>query len=726
MREYLKSRFHIHSARFSTQTPWRSAPTMALKRLLRTRPSRNAERTRPGILLAALLLLIAAWFRVWQIDRVPPGLHHDEVISSELVEQNVLAGRPAIFYDRGGREGLFHLTSAAPMALIGYNPIGLRGAGLAWGMIGLAATYALAARLLGRRTGLIALAFAATSLWSVYEGRAATRSVSLMAMSALAALAFFVAWSRTPRPRSEWSFALAGALVGLSLYTYIAARVVPLVFALLIAYLAVTQRRAVSAAWRGLVVYAAAALAVGAPLAIYLYSHPAADMRFQMLAQPLAELGQGNPWPVIGTTLQTLGMFVWRGDPQWHYNVAGLPVFGPASAALFLVGLGLALRRIKQLPYAFYTIWLFVSLVPGMLSEPAPHYMRTAGAQAAAYTLLGIGGAAIVEMARSRSLRMSAPKGLGRLAPGYDQVVWLGLALVWLGATLHTWQNFFVIWPANDEVRFYHQANVSEMARYLDAQPDTTPVVGCSPFLDEREDWLRSPRQTMHFVLRRADLPIRWNDCRDSLVFPNGGARWRQFILYLTPIQDNIPPALLGWFTGAPPVPIGEFADSTLYTPEVQDRLTAALAQARQAEAAWDPAGGGGPAALPADLGHSLNFMGYTVNKAALRAGKQLTLTTYWQAIGPSPPFLTVFVHLLDASGRIAAQDDRQSVLADTLQPGDVFMQIHSLDLPLDLPPGAYRLSIGLYSSQTGQRLPVYQGQLVRGDRLMLQAITIK
>jgi hypothetical protein len=87
---------------------------------------------------------------------------------------------------------------------------------------------------------------------------------------------------------------------------------------------------------------------------------------------------------------------------------------------------------------------------------------------------------------------------------------------------------------------------------------------------------------------------------------------------------------------------------------------------------------------------------------------------------------LTTFVHLLDSSGQIAAQIDRQSVLADTLQPGDVFLQLHSIDLPAELQPGSYRLSIGLYSSETGQRLPLYEGETLRGDHLLLQPIAIK
>ena len=89
------------------------------------------------------------------------------------------------------------------------------------------------------------------------------------------------------------------------------------------------------------------------------------------------------------------------------------------------------------------------------------------------------------------------------------------------------------------------------------------------------------------------------------------------------------------------------------------------------------------------------------------------------------PQFLTIFVHLLDQNGSIVAQQDRQSVLADTLQPGDVFMQLHSIDLPADLAPGLYRISIGLYSSATGQRLPIDDSRTPRGDRLMLQTVTV-
>jgi hypothetical protein len=156
----------------------------------------------------------------------------------------------------------------------------------------------------------------------------------------------------------------------------------------------------------------------------------------------------------------------------------------------------------------------------------------------------------------------------------------------------------------------------------------------------------------------------------------------------------------------------------------VRERLASTLAEVGKAEAAWPEENV--TTTLPVDFGHNVKLLGYQVEKPSLRPGKTLNVTTYWQVIDQPPPFLTTFVHLLDSAGQIVAQTDRQSVLADTLQPGDVFMQLHSIDLPAELQSGPYRLSIGLYSSETGQRLPLYEGATLRGDHLSLQPITIK
>jgi hypothetical protein len=100
-------------------------------------------------------------------------------------------------------------------------------------------------------------------------------------------------------------------------------------------------------------------------------------------------------------------------------------------------------------------------------------------------------------------------------------------------------------------------------------------------------------------------------------------------------------------------------------------------------------------------------------------------LITWWRVKASLSPDLTLFVHLL-RDERIVAQQDLISVMPDTLQPGDVFAQVHEfINVPPDAQPGDYLLAIGLYDSVTGQRLTLFDGEAVRGDRLVLRTVRI-
>jgi hypothetical protein len=97
------------------------------------------------------------------------------------------------------------------------------------------------------------------------------------------------------------------------------------------------------------------------------------------------------------------------------------------------------------------------------------------------------------------------------------------------------------------------------------------------------------------------------------------------------------------------------------------------------------------------------------------------------QTHGPASlaPNLAMFVHLLQDE-RIVAQQDLFSVMPDTLQPGDIFAQVHEfINVPPDARPGDYVLAIGLYDSVTGQRLMIYDGGTTRSSRLTLTTVRI-
>ncbi len=103
--------------------------------------------------------------------------------------------------------------------------------------------------------------------------------------------------------------------------------------------------------------------------------------------------------------------------------------------------------------------------------------------------------------------------------------------------------------------------------------------------------------------------------------------------------------------------------------------------------------------ALPVRFGGTAELIGYDVHHEPDR----LTLITYWRAGDHILTPLQMFVHVLDARGQITAQADRLDASADDWRPGDLIVQVHHINLPIDL--RSYTVAIGLYNPETNTRL---------------------
>jgi hypothetical protein len=109
------------------------------------------------------------------------------------------------------------------------------------------------------------------------------------------------------------------------------------------------------------------------------------------------------------------------------------------------------------------------------------------------------------------------------------------------------------------------------------------------------------------------------------------------------------------------------------------------------------------------NFGEQIALIGYDVPDK-LELGEQLDTTFYWQAWQPLSINFQVFVHLLAEDGSLVAQSDK-------LNPGDFptrrwpvdkyVRDEHTLEVPADLAPGIYRLSVGLWVAKEGWRLPL-------------------
>jgi hypothetical protein len=103
-----------------------------------------------------------------------------------------------------------------------------------------------------------------------------------------------------------------------------------------------------------------------------------------------------------------------------------------------------------------------------------------------------------------------------------------------------------------------------------------------------------------------------------------------------------------------------------------------------------------------------------------------LQVTLDWQALAKAGPAYTVFLHLIAADGsRVAGVDEPilSGVYQPDLWPKDrTLPDRHRLMLPPDLPPGHYRLDLGLYyPGQAGNPLPVSEGS----NRIALTYLTV-
>ncbi len=138
------------------------------------------------------------------------------------------------------------------------------------------------------------------------------------------------------------------------------------------------------------------------------------------------------------------------------------------------------------------------------------------------------------------------------------------------------------------------------------------------------------------------------------------------------------------------------------------------------------------PIAHPLDVafGDVARLLGYDLDLSSVQAGGPAQLTLYWQAQKEVETAYKVFVHLLDESGQIVTQVDRepQAGAAPTTGwlPGEVV--VDEIEIPVtDEVVSARTIAIGLYDPRNGQRLQIAESAQpgetaqVKGDYLTIR-----
>jgi 4-amino-4-deoxy-L-arabinose transferase-like glycosyltransferase len=629
--------------------------------------------------IATGILLLAAALRLVFLQDVPPGLSQDEVLNADIVNF-IRNGKHELFFREGfGHEPLYHYWSVPFQILLGDNILSIRLPAVFLGLLLIAITMRWAFREFGRLVALIAGLGLAISWWPIIFSRIGIRPV----MEPL--LLMFTIWFW---PRRPW---LAGIMLGLSIYSYTAARfvfLVPLIFGL---YLLIFHR-GFGLRWhykdrysslRSAIVVFAVALVLYFPLALTLRSDPTLEQRVAQLSGPLDELQNGDFESLVNSTRATLGVFTFTGDPRWTYSLPGRPLFDPLNGLLFYVGLGLILWNWKKPVYALIMLWILFGLIPSAVTPDAPSTIRLIGALPFVYVVVGLAVELLVDSWRSKNVRQSFPSKQ-RLA-----VLWL-LILIVIGINFgRTLDDGFLRWPKELEARQKYQTILLDIARHWKEDPAASMVLSESFFEPIDAD---SFRRTLG-----NEPSARWiqngSNVQGALIFPAGTERGRLYVPEFAPL----PSALLD-AAQISSQPIYQSTSNPAFTVYELPNLPSSP------DTPYD-----------ISLEGKVTFLGYSVLE---ELPDQLSLLTFWRVEESLPDDLAIFMHLSVGESDIIAQHDGLDAAPQTLQPGDQFIQKHDLVFPAALSDNRpLILQVGMYEREEGRRL-LHSGD--PADRIIL------
>lgn len=441
---------------------------------------------RRHLVFALVATLVAAFFRLYRLEMVPPGLWYDEAVNGIDALRALDSGDFRVFYPgNNGREGLFINCQAL---LLGYLPNEawtLRCVSALFGTLTALGTYLLTAALLdpgdSRRRGdargarlaaFFAAIFLATSFWHVVVSRLGVRPVLAPCFLVWALYLFFRGLHAGSGRASALFALLGGAVYGLGFHSYLAFRTTPLLLVLLVPLFHREARF-----WRVALLFGAAASLAAWPLAGYFLEHPE---HFSRRISQAYSLGDAGPLRVLAHNFSwTLSQLFLEGSGISRHNLLGNPqIYWPIS---LLMGLGLAVQghaavrarlcgtaeggeaiappRVAVLLLA----WFLIGLIPAVLARPgATRYLLSA---IPIFVFAGIGAAALYRRAAALG-----PPPIRRALP-------FAVAVALLLLAGRTYRFYFHEWALDERTRHGFQAHVTELVRFLERLPPETRKV---------------------------------------------------------------------------------------------------------------------------------------------------------------------------------------------------------------------------------------------------------
>jgi 4-amino-4-deoxy-L-arabinose transferase-like glycosyltransferase len=601
---------------------------------------------------------------------------------------NILDGELLLYFPLNDGEPLYNYVVAAGMSLFGENLFALRTVNVWAGLLLVAAAFLWASWAFDRQTGLFTAALLAVSFWPVAASRQALRAGMLPLLITAAVIFFWLIVRQaqmllknesTSRAGVHW-WAVTGfaAFIGLTLYTYLAARVLWIIFPIFLLYLAIFHRHRFVNTWRPTLIGLLAAGLLVVPMFAYVRAHPEADTRLDMLDGPLRSLLSGEIRPILANAGEAFLSFFWpgSGDRFLAYNIPGRPLFTVVSAGMFLIGLGVCLWRWRKPACAFLIIWFAVGILPSLITGPTANTTRNSGAMTAVYILPALG---FITLKGWLSYRWG--KRAAQVAGAFG-LIWI---LFITGVTV---RDYFNRWAGDPDVRAAYQQNLVQSLDYLDSLDVAGPAVISSVYPGAVHD------PSIARVLEGSEgLGLRWVDSRYGLISPS-----MESAILIVPGSTPLHPAFQEW--------VRQIDEVTLRTGDLDP-----IFRVYTLEIDSDPSG------PSVNFGDALLLREAHWLRDSTQPGETAELLTLWEVLDPDkvgpqvlPAFETdvvLFTHVLNDEGEILTQQDRLEAPSWDWQTGDIFVQIHPLAIPAETVQGQYETIVGIFDRESGVRLPV-------------------
>lgn len=447
-----------------------------------------------------IILIIASFFRLWNITTTPPGLYPDEAINGNNAREALENWNFNVFYpENNGREGLYMNIVASSLALFGNEPWAIRIISALFGILTVLGIYFLAKELLGdpdgKRVALFAAFLLAVSFWHINFSRIGFRAIMAP---------FFLVWSfyflfgmiRKLREKGNNSFSLqpelfaiiSGIFFGLGFHSYIAYRIAPLllIVPLLRGWKEYKYGDSISKDSKCFpclfALFLFFAMITALPLGYYFLQNP--DDFLGRTAQ-VSIFSSTNPIKDLGSnTIKTIGMFFWQGDYNWRHNFAGAPQLWWPVGILFLTGFLITLRKffnrrsiilnLFTTSHGFLFLWFLIFMMPVITSnEGIPHALRAIILipPTMIFAALGLEWIRRNIRARIEAAEKRFPHYSFQLLRIKKELVLL-LFVFFLSAISHAFNQYFFRWGESPYVADAFSERYVAIGKYLNTLPE--------------------------------------------------------------------------------------------------------------------------------------------------------------------------------------------------------------------------------------------------------------